>query len=197
MAIITANNMTDLARGSMARASAEATNAAILYELSSAFTAAGVTTATTTTAAKTVNSLTYTILGKFFSKGATDNFWTLGGAGSATTVAVSSFQKYIFLIDTAGAASVLEATQSTVSAAAVAWTNISAVSKWAAFIAAVGSTKAIVATVTVATDATHTFIPGTTAFTGTGITSTFIDGIDQGIFPLVGNSTGLVVGNGG
>ena len=35
------------------------------------------------------------------------------------------------------------------------------------------------------------------ALNATGITATFVDGIDQSILPLMGNETGLVVANGG
>jgi len=198
MALITSNHHTNVARASVARAAAELANAVTVYGLSRALTAAGVAQATTTTKAKTVNSLQYSVGGVQFTKGATDNFWTLGGAGSATVVAASSWQKYLLLIDNAGAASVQEGLQSTVSAASVAWTNISAVSPWAAYIQTLGSTKAIAAVITVATDSTHTFTPGTSVLaTGSGLTVTFADGVDQSILPLIGNETGLIFGNGG
>ena len=125
-----------------------------------------------------------------YSKAATDNFWTLSG----TTVAASSFQKYALLIDTAGAASIQEATQSIVSAAAVSWANVSQLSPWAPFLTTVGSTKAIAGVLTIATDATHTFVPGTTLLGATGIMAMFADGIDQSLLPLMGNATGGIVG---
>lgn len=196
-AFITSNFHTNAAKGSQARGAGELANAIAVYGLSRALTAGGVATATTTSKAKTVNTIQYSIGGVQYTKAATDNLWTLGVAGSNTTVAVGSFQKYLLLLDTAGAATVQEATQNTVSAATVSWAGISAVSPWAPLIVAVGTTKAIVAVMTVATDATHTFIPGTTLFAATGITTTFIDGIDQSIVPLMGNETSLIVGNGG
>jgi hypothetical protein len=196
MAFVTANFHTNTMRGSQARGAAEAANAALVYGLSQALTAAGTATAATTTKAKIVNTTTYTVGGAFFSKGATDNFWTLGGTGSATVVAASAFQKYLLLIDTSGAASVLEGTQAA-TAAGVTWANISALSAYAPFLTAVGSTKCVVAVLTIATDSSHTFTPGTTALSAAGITATFADGIDQSILPLVGSENALVVGNGG
>lgn len=176
-----------------ARSAAELGNAMLMLELSGALTAAGVATATTTSKVKTVNTLTYTVGGKFFSKAGTDNFWTLAG----TTVQASSWQKYLLLIDTAGAASIQEGVQSTVSAAAVAWTNVSRVSAYAPFLSVVGSTKAIVGVLTVATVASHTFVPGTTLLGATGITATFQDGPDQSILPLLANQSGSTMGLGG
>lgn len=192
-AFITANFHTNAAKASQARGAGELANAVGVYGLSRALTAAAVARGTTATKAKTVSTLQYSVGGAQFSKAATDDFWTLSG----TTVAVSSFQKYLLLIDTAGAASIQEAVQNTVSAATVVWTNISLVSAWAPFIATVGTTKAVAAVLTIATDSTHTFIPGTTALNATGITATFADGVDQSILPLMGNETGLIVGNGG
>lgn len=181
------------ALGSAARAAAELANATAALCSSSVYTAGGITTATTTTAAKLVNTLTYTVGGKFFSKGATDNFWVLSG----TVVQKSSWQKYLLLIDNTGAASVQEGTQSIVSAAAVGWSNVSALGPWAPLLKVLGSTKAIAGTLTIATDSSHTFTPGTTALTATGITATFQDGEDQSILPLMANGSGVVIGMGG
>lgn len=175
-----------------ARAAAEMGNAALAYSLSRALTAAGVATATTTSQAKIVNSLQYSIAGRHFVKGATDNFWTLSG----TTVLAASFQKYLLLIDGAGAASIQEGVQSIVNAASVGWTNVSALSVWAPFMVALSNTKAIAGVLTVATDATHTFIPGTTLLGAAGITATFIDGVDQSLLPLVANQQGVLIGVG-
>jgi hypothetical protein len=192
MSFVTANFMTNEPTGSQARGAAVLGNATLAFGLSKALTAAGVATATTTSKVKTVNTLTYTVAGKFYTKAATDNFWTLAGA----TVPAAGFQKYLLLIDTAGAASTVEATASTVSQAAVSWSNVSANSAWAPFLTAIGSTKAIVGMLYIATDATHTFVPGTTLLGATGITATFQDGPDQSILPLMGNETGTLVGNG-
>ncbi len=192
-AFITANYHTNEPRASQARGAAELANAIGIYALSRALTAAGVARGTTATKAKIVNTLQFSVGGAQFSKAATDDFWTLSG----TTVQASSWQKYLLLIDSAGAASIQEGTQSIVSAAGVAWDGISKVSKWAPFITTVGTTKAVAAVLTIATDSTHTFVPGTTALNASGITATFADGIDQSILPLMGNTSGLIVGNGG
>ena len=190
---ITANYHTNEPRASQARGAGELANAFAIYALSRALTAAGVARGTTATKAKIVNTLHFSIGGAQFSKAATDDFWTLSG----TTVQASSWQKYLLLIDASGNASMQEGTQSPISAAGVSWGNISQVSSWAPFIATVGTTKAVAAVLTIATDATHTFVPGTTALNATGITATFVDGVDQSILPLMGNETGLVVANGG
>lgn len=194
MSLIAAKIFPNVSRHSnAARAAAECANALNAYNLSRALTAAGVATATTTSKAKTVNSLQYSIAGVQYTKGATDNFWTLSG----TTVAAASWQKYLLLIDTSGAASVQEGTQSVVSAASVTWTNISGMSSWAPIISLLSGSKAVVATLTIATDATHTFIPGTTLLGATGITATFADGIDQSLLPSIANQMGTLIGNGG
>ena len=184
---------TNVARGSMARAAVEAANAALLYALSRVQDAAGAAGATTAAKVKTANTIHYSVLGKLFSKSATDNFWTLSGA----VVPASSFQKYALLIDTAGAASVQEATASPVDAASVDWSNVANLGHASAFQAMVGTTKAVVAVITVATDSTHTFTPGTTALNATGITTTYVDGIDDSLLPAIANEQGTVVGLGG
>lgn len=193
MALTTTNYHTNEPRGGQARGAVEQANAITAWLLSHPTTAAGVATGTTTSKVKTANTLTYRINGAFKSKAATDDFWTLSG----TTVPAGSFQKYALLIDGSGAASVQEATSNTVSAATVVWTNVSQLSPWAPFLSMISNTKACVGVLTIATDATHTFVPGTTLLGATGITATFIDGIDAALLPTIGNETGLVVGNGG
>lgn len=194
MALIAANIFPNVSRHSnAARAAAEQSNAEAALLLNQPLTAAGVATATTTSKAKTVNTLTYLIAGVFFSKGATDNFWTLSG----TTVAASSWQKYLLLIDSSGAASIQEGTQSLVSAAAVSWTNVTGVSRWGPLLSVLNAGKCIVSTLTIATDATHTFVPGTTLLGAAGITATFVDGMDQSLLPLIANTTGTLLGLGG
>lgn len=175
------------------RLAAEAANAALLNTQSRGFTAAGCARGTTAQKVKTANTFTYTVAGVFYSLGASDDFWTLSG----TVVAAASWQKYLLLVDTGGTASIQEATQSKVSAAGVVWTNVSGLSTYAPFLTALGATKCVVGTLTIATDATHTFTPGTTALNGTGITATFVDGLDQSILPLLANAQGTIIGNGG
>lgn len=134
--------------------------------LNDCFTAVGAARGTTAAKAKTVNTATYTIDGVFKTKAGTDDFWTFSGV----TVAVSSWQKYLLLIDASGTASILAGTQSTVSAAAVV-------------LPAPPDAKCILAVLTIATDGSTTFVPGTTALNAAGITATFVDGIDAGLIP--------------
>lgn len=186
----------DNARGSQSRVSAELANALALYAMNKALTAVGSALATTAAKAKTVNTATFTVGGAFQSLGATDNLWVLGATGAATVVAVSSWQKYLLLLDntpTTPAATVLEGTQSVISAAAVGWGNIN-LGSYGPLLTVLNSNRTIIATVTVATDATHTFTPGTTAFNATGITSTFVDGIDPSLLPILGDQSGRILG---
>lgn len=180
-----------------ARSAAEFVNAVMVYELSNAGAAGGAATATVTSKVKTANTITGTINGAYFTGiVAADPMWTLGVTGSNTLVAASRFQKYALLLDAAGTATVQEATQAT-TAAGVIWTNVSNLSPWAPFLTIVGSTKLVAATLTIATDATHTFTPGTTLLGATGITATFADGIDQSLLPLIASQTGVLLGLGG
>lgn len=94
------------------------------------------------------------------SKAGTDNEFTLTGA----VVPVSSFNKYLMMRDSAGTASIIEGIPAS-TAAGVRFP-------------ALPSNKACVGVVQVATDATHTFTPGTTALGAAGITTTFINGLD-------------------
>lgn len=151
-------------------------NRLIRMWLNQCLTDVGSAVGTTTSKAKTVATATYTIDGEFKTKAATDDFWTLAG----TVVAVGSFQKYLLLIDGAGAASVLEGVQALTAAAVV--------------LPAPPDSKSILAVLTVATDATHTFTPGTTLLGAAGITATFVDGIDPSMLPTIADAlTGVVV----
>lgn len=195
MAFVTKNYPLAGALGSVERAAAELANAVAIYQMSHIYVSGLVATATTTSKVKTVtNTITYTVGGAWQTTLApTDNFWTLSGA----VVPASSWQKYALLLDTSQAASVQEATSSVVSAAAVSWANVTGVSPWAPFISMVGSTKVVVGVLTVATDSTHTFTPGTTGLGAAGITATYVNGIDQSVLPLLGTGASLVIGNGG
>ena len=130
-------------------------------------TAAGCATATVTSQAKTTNTLTYTIDGAYKTKAATDNFWTLSGV----TVPVASVQKYYLLIDGSGAASVVQGVPASTAAGVV--------------LPFPPQSKAIAGVLTITTDATHTFIPGTTLLGATGITAAFNDGYDPSTLSLV------------
>ena len=183
-------------RDSLERASMWQGNAGTLYGLNSVYAAPGCATATVTSQVKTTASAQYTVGGRIFTKAATDNFWTLSG----TTVAVSSWQKYLLCVDDAGVASVVEGTQSTVSAAGVTWGNVSAAAKafpqnpWAPLITVLSASRCIFGVLTVATNASTQFVPGTTLLGAAGITATFIDGIDASLSPLMANESGLIIG---
>lgn len=179
-------------RGSTTRASAEQTNAVTIATLSRALTAGGAAIATTTSKVKSAAVINYTIKGQLFTKAATDNLWTPTGAN----VGPSLFQKYLLLLDGSGNATVQEAVPSA-SAANVVWTNVSQLSRYAPLIQVCSDTKCIVGGITVATNASTTFIPGTTALNAAGITTTYLDGMDQSILPLLADSIGNIVGNGG
>lgn len=198
MAFLTGLFPADVARRSMEKASVELANALAAYALNMPLASAGITTATTTSKVKTVNTMPYQIAGAFYSLAGSDNFWTLGGTTSATTVAASSWQKYILLVDTAGTATVQEGVQSLIGAANVTFSNVSGLGRWAPLISLLNAGKVIAGVVTIATDSTHTFTPGTTAVaTGSGITATFTNGLDQTLLPLLANQTGLLMGLGG
>jgi hypothetical protein len=137
-------------------------NQLALLMANQSFTNAAIATATVTSQVKTTATLTYWIDGSFATNlSATDNFWTLAG----TTVAASSWQKYMLMVNSSGTASVLQGTQSTVSAAAVQLPYLP-------------QSLTCVGVLTVATDATHTFVPGTTLLGATGITATYVNGVD-------------------
>jgi hypothetical protein len=162
-------------RDSLARASVQQGNAGAIFGLNCVYAACGATTATTTSKVKTVNSTQFTVGGQIFTKAATDNFWTLGSTTSATVVAASSFQKYLLCVDDAGVATVVEGTQSLISAASVGWQNIPLIGNagfgmavtapkdpWAAIVAVLNASRCIFAVLTVATNSSTTFTPGTT-----------------------------------
>lgn len=189
MTFLASNRFNNAARGSITRAAAELANLIAALHLSQALTAAGVATATVTSQVKTVNTLTFLINGKFFSKAGTDNFWTLSG----TTLPAGYFQKYLLLIDASGVMSIQEGLMSNVSAAAVGWTNVSSVSAWAPLLSILNAGKAVVGVLTVA-NVTNPFIPGTTLLGAAGVTATYQDGIDPSLAPVLGNEQGLVFG---
>lgn len=198
MAFLTGLFPADVARRSMEKAAVELANATAAYSLNMPLSSAATTVATTTSKAKTTATLSYQIAGSFYSLAATDNYWTLGGATSATTVAASSWQKYLLLVDTAGTATVQEGVQSLISASGVTFNNVSGLGKWASLLTVLNAGKIIAGVLTIATDSTHTFVPGTTAVaTGSGITASYLNGLDQSLLPLLANQTGILMGIGG
>lgn len=182
-------------RDSMSRASIWQGNAGAYFGNNCAYADCGAATAATTSKVKTTATLPFTVGGKLFSLGATDNFWTLAGV----VVAVGSFQKYALMVDDAGVATVQEATQAS-TAALVNWQNVTAQAKanpqnaWAPIIAMLAASRCVAAILTVATDATHTFTPGTTLLGAAGITATYSGGIDPSLMPILANERGLIAG---
>lgn len=127
--------------------------------------------ATNTTGVKTTGTATFTVDGVLVSKAATDPLWTLTGS----VLPVASFTRYALLLNASGTASVLQGTVSQVSAASVVYQSMP-------------DGAAVVGYVTIQTDATHTFTPGTTSLTAAGITAAFFTGTDKVFFPLLADS---------
>ena len=118
--------------------------------------------ATTATKVKTTNATVLRNAGALNALGATDNLWTLTGG----VLAVASFRRYLLLVDASDTATVLASDDVTTAAADCRWVTQPA------------NGLAIVGVVTVATDASTTFTPGTTNLSAAGITDSYIDGWD-------------------
>lgn len=192
MAFATSNIIPHLNRSSNGdRSGVELANLGAAFAMNRALSSAAAAIGTTTQKVKTAATLTYTINGIFFSKAATDDFWTLAG----TTVAASMFQKYLLLIDSAGAASIQEGVQAN-TAAKVGLSNVSNYSAVGALLSILNAGKVVAVTLQIATDSTHTFVPGTTALNAAGITATYNNGLDQAFVPLIANGLGTLIGNG-
>lgn len=123
--------------------------------------------ATTATQVRTGQATVLKSAGVANALGATDDFWTLTG----DALAAEKFRRYLLLCDASDTASVL-ASDDADSAAECRWDRLPA------------NGTAIVGILTVATAAATTFTPGTTALSAAGITDTYIDGIDQYVFPF-------------
>lgn len=144
-------------------------NALVLLAENCAFTAAGVAMATTTTAVKTVNALTYLIEGVFKSKAGTDNFWTAANSFTAmATVPIGGSCIIALLIDAAGAATAIQGP--------VSLTATPTPLPVSSLVAA----KCIVGTVKVVCG-TANFVPGTDAWNKANVTFTFADGYDASL----------------
>jgi hypothetical protein len=192
MTLITTLRPVDVARGSLAKATADLANATGASFLSRVAGNAALAIGTTKSKVTLGATTAYTVNGNFYSKTGAADVWTLSG----TTVAASSWQKYVLLLDASGTATIQEATQSTISAAAVSYANISGLSPWAPLLSLLNAGTTPIGVLTVATDATHTFIPGTTLLDAAGITYSVINGIDPYLLLLLANQAGTVVGLG-
>lgn len=142
-------------------------NAIALLTANRCLSAGGAAIGTTTTKVKSANTITYTVDGVFKSKAGTDDLWTLSGG----VVPVSSYQKYLLCLDGSGTASVVQGVPASTAAGVV--------------LPAPPQGKTIVGIVTVQTDATHTFTPGTTGLDGAGITDSYADGFDGSLLNIV------------
>jgi len=188
-------------RDSMGRASLWQGNAGTLYGNNVVYSDPVLAIATTATKVRTTVTAPYTIGGGLYSFVATDNVWTFGVAASLTTVAINSWQKYAVCIDDVGVATVQEGLQTTVSALAVKWENVTPLAgafpknPWGALAAILNASRCIFGVVTVATT-TAPFIPGVTAFNAAGITTTFRGSIEPALNPILASTRGLVVGIG-
>lgn len=148
-------------------ASIQAHNALLSGWANMALTACGAAIATTTSKAKTVNTLTYLIDGVFKSKAATDNFWTLTGT-AVTAGGSGATLHYALCIDGTGAASVVQGP--TNQGSTTVWTPAPA-NQMPADIC-------IAAVLKISLTAATVFTPGTTLLGAAGVTSTFGDGAD-------------------
>lgn len=155
-------------------------NRNVLNDMNIALAAAGCAIATTTSKAKTVNSVAYTIDGVFqTAKAGTDNFWTPTGVAFGGGPAV--FTKYLLLVNAAGAASVLQSSVSPVSAAACVYPSMP-------------DGFCVFGVLTIALTAGTVFTPGTTLLGAAGVTATFTDGTDKALLALLADaSNGLEI----
>lgn len=124
-------------------------------------TTPAVAIATTASKVKTTNATVLRNAGVLNALAASDDFWTLTGG----VLAVSSFRRYLLLCDASDTATVLASDDAT-TAAACRWVSLP------------DNGVAIVGILTVATDASTTFTPGTTLLSAAGITDTYVDGVD-------------------
>jgi hypothetical protein len=125
--------------------------------LNRSFTSGAIAIGGTTTKVKTAATVTYCLDGVFYSKVATDDFATLSGS----TQAISTFCKYLLSIDADGDCT---ATQGTAASSAAT-----------AMLPDCPASTTPFGYIQVATDATHTFVPGTTALGAAGITTTYVN----------------------
>lgn len=136
-----------------------------------ALSASAVAVATVTTQVKTTATLNYLINGVFKTKAATDNFWTVAIIQAAQGFAVipdGSRAMFLFLIDAAGVASVIQGPVGVTDAQAIVPADTIPEDKCIA-----GVCKAVCAGTS--------FTPGTDAWSKASVTFTFSDGYDATI----------------
>lgn len=146
-------------------------NALLRLVANAAYSAAAVAIATVTTQVKTTATLTYLISGVFKTKAATDNFWTVAILQAATgfaNIPIGSAAMFLFMIDAAGVATVIEGPVG-VGAAPPAVPADS-----------IPEDRCIVGTCKVVA-VSAAFLAGTDAWNKAGVTFTFGDGYDASL----------------
>lgn len=156
-------------RGSSARQALISLNELILLNNNRCWANPLVAVGTTTSKVKTTNSVSFSVDGALYTKAATDDFWTLSGS----VLAVSSFRVILLLVNAAGTMSIASSSDSLVSAAKCVLPDITTTLDG----------KAIFGYITVATNSSTTFTPGTTLLGAAGITTTYFSGVPTGFGP--------------
>lgn len=146
-------------------------NALLRLMANMALSAAAVAIATVTTQVKTTATFTYLISGLFKTKAATDPFWTVAILQAATgfaNIPIGSAAMFLFMIDAAGVATVIEGPVGVgANAPAVPADSIP-------------EDRAIVGTCKVV-GVTAAFLAGTDNWNKAGVTFTFGDGYDASL----------------
>lgn len=146
-------------------------NALLRLVANAAYSAAAVAIATVTTQVKTTATLTYLISGVFKTKAATDNFWTVAILQAATgfaNIPIGSAAMFLFMIDAAGVATVIEGPVGVgANAPAVPADSIP-------------EDRCIAGTCKVVA-VSAAFLAGTDAWNKAGVTFTFSDGYDAAL----------------
>jgi hypothetical protein len=135
------------------------------HHLNYPLTSAALATGTTVQKVKSVAAVVSVVNGAFTaSKGATDDEWTLGVAGSNTAVVTGFSQKYLLLRDAAGTPTVQEGIQAA-TLAAVTFGPMQA-------------SKACIGVLNIVNTSGANFVPGTTSLAAAGIAATYTNGLD-------------------
>lgn len=145
-------------------------NALLRLMANMALSAAAVAIATTTTQVKTTATFNFLISGVFKTKAATDQFWTVAiiqAAAGFANIPIGSAAIFLFLIDAAGVATVIQGPVGVGAAPAVPADTIP-------------EDRAIVGTCKVVSTSAA-FLPGTDAWNKAGLTFTFSDGYDASL----------------
>lgn len=126
------------------------------------FAVAGAATGTTPAKCKTVNTVQYSVDGKAATKAGTDDLWTLSGV----TIPASSTGYFLLCLNAAGTASVIQG--AILTTATGAYAASSPVKGGEGYHGTITNTNGVatvcpIAELKVVTNATGTFVPGTTS----------------------------------